>query len=645
MPLNAYPYPQPPTPPPRATASKDTKLLVWATDPQAPHVLAESCRILSKPMLSTDEHRSCVDSVAWDPLGGLLTSYAQDGELLMWTTDGFDAAASANDDDGPSRRRLTQGGATSRGRGGPTLELQAELNAPFDGGRAIPALRMDWCPDGSVLAACNAKAGGQFTAALLPRAFPLTVTDHIAGHRTAVAVARYFPAVLTQAPLLEAPAPSLDDEPTEIGSAVRKRRRDSGADQPKPTAACCTALALASLDRRITVWTSANREMPVLELSGAFGAPVTDLAWGCSVLPRRDDSDVSRSRSGCVGAVPFLLACSLDGSVAAVLFTDPSPEPVAEGDQAKRGRPALGFVAPADLAIACVSRTHGMDVSDVISAPPAGSHAVSSSPGTSSSGATATGLREWLRMQHVWTGDAVSHKLRRAQRHDSDSGSQVSAGRLPTILVQAASMAGPAPLGGSTGQANDDATLLPEVGAASAITSGVAVDNVPEETVSTQPRAVKPPAIAMAALLTQQVEPTAPEVNASAAAVELVQKEGIKRNKRRIAPVLVSELPEAAHHSAPHLFSSTGAAAAGAVSTAASAESAMARAALGSSEEAWGIAWAAAPHPASSEQVAGAVAATDLSRVKLRSWISSAVVQRRMRGKDGTADHISATPY
>jgi WD40 repeat protein len=160
-----------------ASASRDAKLLVWQVIPvpsssSSLHQQA-TCRILSKPLVTIDEHRSSVDSAAWDPFGHLLASYAQDGELLVWAASGLEAAAASGEEEegGGSRRRLTltqgSGGGGRAAPRKPALELAAEFKEPFDGGRAIPALRIDWSPDGSVLAAGNAKAGEECRLAAL----------------------------------------------------------------------------------------------------------------------------------------------------------------------------------------------------------------------------------------------------------------------------------------------------------------------------------------------------------------------------------------------------------------------------------------------------------------------------------------------
>jgi hypothetical protein len=225
-------------------------------------------------------------------------------------------------------------------------------------------------------------AGDQFTAALLSRT--MAITDHVTGHSAAVSVTRFFPAILASAGLLAAaaqqspqPRESAADKDDKEGGAQMtvKRRREDGTEEEQPGVAhdCSTVLALASVDRHITVWNSAKRDTPVVELSGLFGGPVTDLAWGCVVLPRRSDDESARRSAGCVGTAPLLLACSLDGSVAAVMFggttlahrdsrTDFAEEPAMECDSRVAAdasmaacafkSAALGVVAPADFALA-----------------------------------------------------------------------------------------------------------------------------------------------------------------------------------------------------------------------------------------------------------------------------------------------------
>lgn len=159
---------------------------------------------------------------------------------------------------------------------------------------------------------------------------PMAVAEHVVGHRATVTAVRFFPTPL----LLPPPPHSPKCDKATLGGQKR-RRDDAGAEAavvPLSELRLGTALAVASVDRCLTVWSSAARDAPCLELRGAFGGPVTDLAWGAAVLPRvdqRGDSAAARA-SGCVGAAPFLLACSIDGSVAVVLFEQPRPsEPAA----------------------------------------------------------------------------------------------------------------------------------------------------------------------------------------------------------------------------------------------------------------------------------------------------------------------------
>lgn len=603
-----------------ATSSRDAKLLIWPIDLRAQ--VAPTCKMISNPLLSINDHRSCVDSAAWDPLGQLLASYSQDGELLIWKTTGFHASAAfTEDEDTGSRRRLTQGGG-ARAHEKPELTLVEEIKAPFDGARAISTLRMDWCPDGSVLAACNAKACGQYTAALLARTTPISVTDHVTGHRSAVSIARFFPSALqSSVPQTAPPVETVEAaEPTaSSGDAARlsvhpKRRR--GWDTGENNSECvspeyCTALALASVDRRLTVWSSMKREAPAVELSGVFGGPITDLAWGCAVLPRHGDDDNTRSKTGSVGAAPFLLACSLDGSVAAVLF-ESAAELLASAASAAgvhavaknspKRESVLGCTAQADIALAGICRTYGVDLFDE-------DVAVDGDWATGAvgyaSGVAGSDLRDWLQAHRPWTGELVSRKLRRTWPPSAEIYTQTS--RLPVLLERAANFDHHS----EGGEAADPRT--------GGVLGNIADHTIAEGAADKTAHQQKKSAI-MLKMLTQQIAPTAPEVNLSAAAVEQAQTEGVKRNKRRIAPVLVTALPDA-------VGPMTDAAGSGDIISGA-----------GYNEQRWGHAWHAAPQTATGAQAAAMVAAMDLTRIRLHSWISSKTIRRRIAGRAAVAD-------
>lgn len=192
--------------------------------------------------------------------------------------------------------------------------------------------------------------GDRFTAALLSRLAPIAIEEHILGHRTAVTAARFFPTPLQLTPLQPTALPGAGSAGEERHGTKRPRAAASEAAEQDPAAPhaaaaaaqqqgpqLATALALASADGRLTVWSSARRDVPCLELRRAFGGPVTDLAWGAAMLPRADQRGdaAAAEASGCVGAAPFLLASSIDGSIAVVLFGRPSTSAPAAGERAE----------------------------------------------------------------------------------------------------------------------------------------------------------------------------------------------------------------------------------------------------------------------------------------------------------------------
>jgi hypothetical protein len=222
-------------------------------------------------------------------------------------------------------------------------------------------------------------------------------------------------------------------------------------------------------------------------------------------------------------------------------------------------------------------------------------------------------LREWLRIQQPWAGDPTSRRLRRtAQLASSHAVSGLS--RLPMHLSRASSCA------------SDDSgsTPLQLVEESKHQTGGT--EGAPPEALPTMQPQQRP----TVALLLTQIAPTAPEVNASAAAVEEAQAEGMKGKRRRIAPVLVSDLPLD-----PVRVPASSAAAGVAGGTMLELKNPT-----GAAEKRWAAAWHTAPEPATGAQVAAAVAVADLMRTRLKLWISSKRVRRRLAGKE---DDVAAT--
>ncbi len=140
------------------------------------------------------------------------------------------------------------------------------VSKPFaDCGATTHVLRPGWSPDGSMLVSAHAMNEGGPTAQIVERETWKTQKDFV-GHKKAVACIRF-------------------------NSNILHKKKDESETH--------VMIALGSRDRSFSVW-STNLRRPLFVVTDAFDQSVLDLSW---------------SRDGKV-----LLACSMDGSVAAVIL-------------------------------------------------------------------------------------------------------------------------------------------------------------------------------------------------------------------------------------------------------------------------------------------------------------------------------------
>ena len=146
---------------------------------------------------------------------------------------------------------------------------EASVSEPFEEcGGTTHVLRLDWSPDGSYLVSAHAMNGGGPTAQILERDGWKFEKDFV-GHRKAVTCVRFNDNIF---------------------------EKDS---EGKKTPFVC--LAIGSRDRSMSVWVT-NLKRPLFVIHDVFESSILDLAW---------------SKDGLV-----LLACSMDGSVAAVVLSE-----------------------------------------------------------------------------------------------------------------------------------------------------------------------------------------------------------------------------------------------------------------------------------------------------------------------------------
>ncbi len=145
-------------------------------------------------------------------------------------------------------------------------------------GSTTHVLRPGWSPEGSMLVSAHAMNEGGPTAQIFERDSWSTKKDFV-GHKKAVTCVRFNGNIL---------------EPVPASKSGEKEKKDKAS-------APYVMVALGSRDRSFSVW-STNLRRPLFVVSDAFEQSVLDLSW---------------SRDGRV-----LIACSMDGSVAAVVLKE-----------------------------------------------------------------------------------------------------------------------------------------------------------------------------------------------------------------------------------------------------------------------------------------------------------------------------------
>jgi len=148
---------------------------------------------------------------------------------------------------------------------------EASVSEPFEEcGGTTHVLRLDWSPDGQYLVSAHAMNGGGPTAQILERDGWKFEKDFV-GHRKAVTCVRFNDNIFEK---------YLDD----VGKKAQY-----------------VCLAIGSRDRSMSVWLTSLKR-PLFVIHDVFESSILDLAW---------------SKDGLV-----LLACSMDGSVAAVVLNE-----------------------------------------------------------------------------------------------------------------------------------------------------------------------------------------------------------------------------------------------------------------------------------------------------------------------------------
>lgn len=175
---------------------------------------------------------------------------------------------------------------------------QCTITEPFEEcGGTTHILRLSWSPDGQYLVSAHAMNGGGPTAQIIEREGWKCDTDFV-GHRKAVTCVRFH------------------------NSILKKQTKTNKSQQY-----CC--LAIGSRDSSLSIWMTALQR-PLLVIHDLFEDSVLDLSW---------------STDGCV-----LLACSGDGTIACLQFTQPElGTPLSEDDKNSLYQRMYGKSAKIDM--------------------------------------------------------------------------------------------------------------------------------------------------------------------------------------------------------------------------------------------------------------------------------------------------------
>jgi len=268
-----------------ASCSVDNMIIVWDAN-NFPQIVTK-----------ITGHTGLVKGVSWDPVGKYLASQSDDKTLRIWRTSDW--------------------------------REEAVVKEPFKGcGGTTHVLRLNWSPDGQTLVSAHAMNNSGSVAQLVEREGWKTHRD-LVGHRKAVTCVRFNPNLLYQTKARK----NLDksktssknhDSDNNTGAANNgtisdkdvntsasnsqngtlsksdntKNSHNNSAVNSKTIKYCC--IAVGSRDRSISVWLT-SQPRPLIVAHDLFESSVLDISWS---------SDGYR-----------LLACSQDGTVAAMIFT------------------------------------------------------------------------------------------------------------------------------------------------------------------------------------------------------------------------------------------------------------------------------------------------------------------------------------
>ncbi|WFD35111.1 HIR complex subunit [Malassezia cuniculi] len=286
-----------------ASGSDDTIALVWELDMAGGGSSAfgttETCIESWRPYRRLPGHESDVTDLAWSEHDEYLATVGLDSLVIIWSGQSFDRIRTIRGHEGfvkgVSFDPVDQYIATASDDRTVKIwriedwGLEASVTDPFKTSPSSTFFRrLAWAPDGSRLLTANAMSGPVFVSSIIQRD-DWSSEMSLVGHENTVTVVAFSPRFFCE----------------------------PGTDNP------VTVVALGSQDQSVSVWLS-RLERPVLVARGLFERHIMDLSW---------------SSDGYT-----LYACSSDGSVAALVFSEDELGATLPDDRLQEARASHGFV-------------------------------------------------------------------------------------------------------------------------------------------------------------------------------------------------------------------------------------------------------------------------------------------------------------
>lgn len=256
-----------------ASCSVDNMIIVWDAN-NFPQMITK-----------INGHTGLVKGVSWDPAGKYLASQSDDKTIRIWKTVDW--------------------------------KEETVIKEPFNEcGGTTHVLRLNWSPDGQTLVSAHAMNNSGSVAQLIERDGWKTQRD-LVGHRKAVTCVRFNPNLLYQnKSKKQADRNSSTNTPNNSSTTNNNINNGNNSTSSVPNGTstktsnnkssslanknryCC--IAVGSRDRSISIWLT-NQPRPLIVTHDLFESSVLDISW---------------SKDGY-----RLLACSQDGTVAAMVFS------------------------------------------------------------------------------------------------------------------------------------------------------------------------------------------------------------------------------------------------------------------------------------------------------------------------------------